>query len=857
MCLALTGQLNTAGAIKPADMPRSMQHPDGAQTYALDDVPLLDTAGAIAAERNDARLVTLSAQRARTPDLRAIRPTSGQFDNSGWEPNLAFPGSLQKITTVAAAGRYVYIGMFFGNEIGQERLDGKIARWDGERWISLGDKLTGAPNAMFAVGDDLYIAGGFEGVAGKDINGVAKYSGATGQWSAIGSGVGPSESPSNTNSPSASDIVVVNGVVYIAGEFEKVDGVTAFNVAKFDGAAWSAIGNGFYYEPTGSFASVHTLDALPDGRILVGGEFTHFYTNPTGNAITPARGVALWNPAISRFENVGGLTAPGGSGNPIINDILAINNGFIIAGKFDAAGGVTVNGIAKWTASGWSGYGSGLGNGSISQVALYGNVLFAGGSFGTIGGVGSHRIAKWDGAKWVSLDSTDTSEDHVAGVAVTSDGNIYTGGEFDRLGGLNGNNIVRYSEPENLWRTVGEGLADGSLAADVNALHVLPDGRVIAGGDFGSAGGKTVENLAIWDPVKHAWASWGGGANGSVNVITRVGNLLYFGGGFTRIGGIGASYFAIYDLTTAIWRAPGPLNGAVFAIQPAHDGLMYVGGRFDASPAGPTAALVLYNPATDTWVSPPFNFDGPGIPLYVPTVFGFLPDADGALIVGAFFRLRINGSLTSDRWNSLLYWNRKTGQLTRYNNGATDQNDTLGSIYDVTAGPGGQIFFGGQFTRFVTGIAANNAARLSGTSWLPMGLGVNSSGSNTPKILAMALAGSCLFVGGDFFSAGNTTSRRAAVWNVNANDWQALGDGIAGGDIDQEVRTITVGQGQVFFGGEFWYAGDGQAGSFAVWNLTPRVAAPTPAPENPALTRKLRLPLTSKAHAAGGLGACQ
>jgi hypothetical protein len=88
----------------------------------------------------------------------------------------------------------------------------------------------------------------------------------------------------------------------------------------------------------------------------------------------------------------------------------------------------------------------------------------------------------------------------------------------------------------------------------------------------------------------------------------------------------------------------------------------------------------------------------------------------------------------------------------------------------------------------------------------------------------MALAGTCLFVGGGFERAGNTTSSRAAIWSLTANDWQALGDGIGGGDLDSEVRTIAVGSGQVFFGGEFWYAGDGQSGSFAIWNLTPRAA---------------------------------
>jgi trimeric autotransporter adhesin len=824
---------------------------EGTVTLPIDSLPLLSGAElqkALDADRAAALRAQARTQAAITADTLS-RPAASQFDNSGWEPGLAYPGGLQNYSALATAGRYVYVAISFGREVGKEQVDGKLARWDGERWIGLGDKLPSPPAAIAAIGEDLYVAGEFESIGGKNIAGVAKWSGATGQWSAVGSGVGPREPIGNETSPTASDIAVVSNTVYIAGEFTTVDGAEIYHAARFNGTSWSALGNGFYNEPIGRNGEVSTIDALPDGRVLIGGKFTHFYTNPTGNAITAARGVALWNPQNNALESAGGLSA-----DAVVNDILATDDGFLVGGAFQTAGGVTVNGIAAWSASGWRAFGAGLGNGAVNAIARRGTIIMVGGSFGTIGGQAAHRIARWNGTAWTGLDTTNNNEDSVFGIGATSNGDFYVAGDFDVLGGLDGNNIMRYSETQARWRTVGEGLADTSLSGDITAMHVLADGRVIVSGDFLSAGGVAVENLAIWDPIGREWAAWGSGADGPVNVFTKIGNDLYVGGAFNRIGGITASRIAIYDLVAGTWRTPGVLDAAVLAIAPAHDGLIYIGGVFTRTPAGEVDRFVLYNPANGEWVRPPFGLDNVST-FYTPRLFEFLPDARGVWISGNFFRLRINGQLTADRFNSLVYWDRTTGELSRFGTGATQQNDTLGSISSMARAPDGQIFFGGEYSAFVS-VAANGAARLVGGGWQAMGSGVTATSPNDNRIIDMTLAGKCLFVGGDFGRAGNTSSSRAAIWDLRVNDWVALGDGIGGGDLDSQVVALASAPGRVYFGGEFWYAGDGQSGSFAAWNLVPQTPSGPAQPDNPALTFKVRLPFAAKSPGVGALGGC-
>jgi hypothetical protein len=281
---------------------------------------------------------------------------------------------------------------------------------------------------------------------------------------------------------------------------------------------------------------------------------------------------------------------------------------------------------------------------------------------------------------------------------------------------------------------------------------------------------------------------------------------------------------------------------------------VYIGGAFTRTPGGEVDRFALFNPVNGQWIKPPLGLDNVA-PFYTPRVFAFLPDANGVWIAGNFFRLKINGQLTADRFNSLAYWDRTRGEISRFGAGATLQNDTLGRVWDVVRAPDGQLFFGGEYSGFVN-FAANGAARLAGGAFQAMGSGVTAISPNDNLIFDMTLVGRCLFVGGDFGRAGNTASSRAAVWDIRANDWVALGDGIGGGDLDSQVVALASGPGRVYFGGEFWYAGDGQSGSFAVWNLAPRPPAVPNPPANPALNFTLRLPFVNNAPVGGALGDC-
>ncbi len=184
----------------------------------------------------------------------------------------------------------------------------------------------------------------------------------------------------NPGMPGADDTVWAiamdgSGNVYVGGGFTVIGKVVANNIAKWNGSAWSALGSGMNGYVDALLVSGTTLYA--------GGEFT------TAGGVT-ANGIAAWNG--SAWSALG--PGFGGSPSPLFVYALAVSGTDLYAwGNFTAAGGVTVNYIAKWDGSAWSALGSGMGGGSfggtgpvVSAFAADGlGHLFIGGRFSMAG----------------------------------------------------------------------------------------------------------------------------------------------------------------------------------------------------------------------------------------------------------------------------------------------------------------------------------------------------------------------------------------------------------------------------------------------------------------------------------------
>jgi len=99
---------------------------------------------------------------------------------------------------------------------------------------------------------------------------------------------------------------------------------------------------------------------------------------------------------------------------------------------------------------------------------------------------------------------------------------------------------------------------------------------------------------------------------------------------------------------------------------------------------------------------------------------------------------------------------------------------TDGSIYAAVV-LNDQLYVGGDFT-MICGVSANRVARWDGTTWFPLGSGMNNT------VRALVVMGSNIVAGGDFTSPGNYV----AQWN--GSTWTPLAIGMNG-----VVHALTIG----------------------------------------------------------------
>jgi hypothetical protein len=387
--------------------------------------------------------------------------------------------------------------------------------------------------------------------------------------------------------------VDTSGTVYAGGNFTSIGGVAVNNIAKWDGASWSALGSGV---AGGDYSYVRALALDAAGNLYAGGGFTKA-GNGTDNVTV--NGLAKWNGAS--WSAVG--SGVGGK-SPYVSALGFDASGNLYAGgNFTTAGSVAVNGLAKWDGESWAILGSGLVGVAtspfesphpavVSALAFdaEGN-LYAGGSFMKAGDVRTYSIAKWDGASWSALGQGlglfigpwwFSTTPQVAALAVGASGDLYAGGAYmKKAGGVEVNNSAKWNGSS--WSPLGPGMGEEPRRSGVNALAIDASGNLYAGGYFSTAGGVAASRIAKWDGS--SWSPLGSGTGGdspTVNAlaIDASGNL-YAGGDFTEAGGKASYYIAKCILpkdnstTTTTTTTPCPAEQVLGADNPDLESLRH------------------------------------------------------------------------------------------------------------------------------------------------------------------------------------------------------------------------------------------------------------------------------------------
>lgn len=422
-----------------------------------------------------------------------------------------------------------------------------IARWDGAAWSSLGSWVTGRVYSLTTLPNGDLVAAGSISLACL----VGRWDGTT--WSSLGAGM---SHPSGPFGSQPSSIVLAletlpNGDLVAAGDFVHADGVSANNIARWDGSSWTPLG-------AGTDDCVSALAALPNGDLIASGEFS----SAGGVGV---RRVAKWD---------GGTWSSLGSGfDDQVDSLITLPNGDLIAGgQFTTAGSGNAQNLARWDGATWAPLagGSHPGNGAVRALTTQSNGdVIAGGDFG--------YVSRWDGAAWSSL----------GGGVIGSVQALVTMPNDDVIAG--GYDISRWDG--NAWGPLGAG-----TNGVVFALTLLANGDLVAGGQFTTAGGAGANNIARWNGV--TWQPLGAGLNGRVNVLTTLANGdVIAGGWFTTAGGIGASQIARWDGTS--WSPLGAgVDDSVNALACLPNGDLIAAGSFDSAGGVAASSIARWNGAT-------------------------------------------------------------------------------------------------------------------------------------------------------------------------------------------------------------------------------------------------------------------
>jgi hypothetical protein len=122
---------------------------------------------------------------------------------------------------------------------------------------------------------------------------------------------------------------------------------------------------------------------------------------------------------------------------------------------------------------------------------------------------------------------------------------------------------------------------------------------------------------------------------------------------------------------------------------------------------------------------------------------------------------------------------------------------------------GTDVYVGGLF-HTAGGVPANHVAKWStpAHTWSSLGVGLN-NGVEGGSINALVVNGSDLYVGGGFDTAGGIPAYHVAKWSTTTQTWSALGGGVG-----FFVRALAVKGTQLYAGGEY----AGCANCVARWN---------------------------------------
>ncbi|HKQ40227.1 MAG TPA: Calx-beta domain-containing protein, partial [Verrucomicrobiae bacterium] len=270
--------------------------------------------------------------------------------------------------------------------------------------------------------------------------------------------------------------IQADGKVLLGGFFSQVTGTNRHGIARvnIEGTL-----DTFFDPGAGADGPVYAIAVQPDRKILVGGAFSDF----AGQRL-PGIVRLLPDGRVDSTFNAGS----GPRGNVFAFAILP-DGKILIGGDFIEVNGIPRHGIARLNRNGSVDTsfdpGSGTDFAAVRAVLIQpdGKIVI-GGSFTTINGVPRNFLARLerDGAVDTSfMNGVSGGNFPVQALALHADGKIVVAGDFTTFNGVTRNHITRLNPDGTTDTTINFGTGANAFVA---ALAIQPDRRIVLGGAF-------------------------------------------------------------------------------------------------------------------------------------------------------------------------------------------------------------------------------------------------------------------------------------------------------------------------------------------------------------------------------------
>ncbi len=354
----------------------------------------------------------------------------------------------------------------------------------------------------------------------------------------------------------------------------------------------------------GANAAIYAIAVQPDGKILVGGSFTMLGGGGSGS--TPRN-------HIGRLNADGSLDTEFNPGADSYVYAIAVqpDGKILVGGDFSALGdggsGTARHRIGRLNADG-SVDGS-FDPGANSAVYAFAiqpdGKIVAVGSFTMLGGGGAgttvrHRIGRLDSNGSLDVDFNPGANAVIISTCLQRDGKIVVAGLFTMLGGGGTGTTAR----SHIGRIDGSGSLDTGFDpganGDVVATALQPDGKILVGGTFsmlGGGGSGTTERYAIGRINSNGSLDpdFNPGANSTVlGLAVQADGKIVAGGYFSMLGGGERSYVGRLNANGSLDAGfdPGADNSTP-AVAVRGDGGVLVGGSFSDVGGAPRSRIAL------------------------------------------------------------------------------------------------------------------------------------------------------------------------------------------------------------------------------------------------------------------------